>query len=143
MSRMLNDEKPDLETLAHFGVLGMKWGKTRTKGDTGQIRSAQRNFANERNKLWDQQSAAKKFKKGTKERAAADVKTGKLKVALLKNPDRVLAARLTRGEKVALAIISIAVPPALPGALATVVGSSVASRRIEKKQDDGAFDKKK
>lgn len=143
----MHDEKPELpteeEALAHYGVLGMKWGKSRAKADAGQVRSAQRSFDKKRTKYWDQQSAAKKHAKGTPERAQADKKSANMRVALLKDPDRVTAVRMTRGEKAAYLAMGLVVPPTLPVTALAIAGTSAASRRIEYKQDKGLYDKKK
>jgi hypothetical protein len=140
---MIHDSQPTLEELRHYGVLGMKWGKSRAKATGTEIRKARRDFEGKRADYWDAQKAVRKTtKRGSAEREAGNKKTADMRLALLKDPDRVTASRLTRGEKAiyaALAVTGVGTAPAL----VALAGTSAVSRRIEKKQDDGAYDKKK
>jgi len=148
---MTYDDKPDLpteeEALAHYGVLGMKWGKTRAKATTAQIKLARKNRDEQGTKLGDEHLKLEAMGKNDKGRRAQERKVANMQTAYLKNPDRVTAVRLTRGEKAAVTLFTLmsANPVGAPAAIANVavaVGSSAASRRIEYKQDKGAYDKK-
>ena len=134
MTQFVGFEKPSPEeSLEHYGVLGMKWGKTRAKANATQIRAARRNVMNAANKYHDQRDVVKSTKKGTAERAQAEKKLSKVKSDFYKNPDRVTAARLTRGEKAIVLILGG------PFGIGAVAGSSAASRRIERKQELGKY----
>jgi hypothetical protein len=89
------------------------------------------------NKVQDQRDKVRATKRGTPERDKANQKLNQMNVAFLKNPNRAVAARLTRGEK---AIAIILLTPA--GAAAAIGATSAISRRIEKRQDDKSYDKK-
>lgn len=125
------------DVLAHYGVLGMKWGKTRVRATGPQIRSARRSVQKSAIKVADAKSAVKAAPKGSAKRAKAETNLAKTKVDFLKNPDRVTAARLTRGEK---AVVALFLTPA--GAAGAIAGTSAVSRRIEFQQDTKAFNKK-
>lgn len=136
---MSETEQTPVDVLEHYGVLGMKWGKTRAKADAHQVRAARANIRTKTAQL-DQQAV--KMRKGSEsDRAAAAKKYGTMKTALLKNPDRVTAARLTRGEKylaVALGLTGLGTP----FTVGAIGATSARSRRIERKQDLGKYDKK-
>jgi hypothetical protein len=139
---MIDDDKPSLEELRHFGVLGMKWGKNRVKASSDEIRVARANVFKQQTML---ESHAKKVLRTTKgntpERAAGKEKLAEMRMDFLKNPDRVIAARLTRGEKAVTAMFALTgVGVVVP--VAAIAGTSAHSRRIERKQDLGKFDKK-
>lgn len=137
------DEKPTLEELMHYGVLGMKWGKTRTKAGSASINSARTRVTREKNAI-DKQQDVINNKRGKGEPFSRDSqKLANMKVSHLKNPDRVIAARLTRGEKVTLGLVGLLALPAAPVAVAAIAGTSAKSRRIERKQDLGKYDPKK
>lgn len=144
---MIHEDKPDLptpeEALAHYGVLGMKWGKSRAKAGSASIRSARARTTRQKNNI-DKQQDVINNKKGKGEAVSRDVqKLSSMKTSYLKNPDRVIAARMTRGEKVALGIVGLLALPAAPIAVGAIAGTSAQSRRIERKQDLGKYDKKK
>jgi hypothetical protein len=140
MTLNYGEEKPSLEELAHYGVLGMKWGQ-RKKATGREIRSARRRLSTKQNELFDKQDQVKTLAKGSTARSKGEKELGKMTTDFLKNPDRVTATRLTRGEKAAFLIISA--PSGGLGGLAAIATSSAISRRIEKKQDDKAYDKKR
>lgn len=145
---MYTQEKPDLEELAHHGVLGMKWGKTRAKASRSDIMSARTRNKSRTRKIERQESKINTLK-GKGQASKKEEKTlATMKSDYLKSPDRVIAARMTRGEKAATIIMGVGVgnvlaPVALPVAVAGVIGTSARSRRIESKQEDGAYGRKK
>jgi hypothetical protein len=123
------DEKPTPEQILHYGVAGMKWGQ-RKKATGPQIRQARKRLGSAQKELFKKQDQVKATGKGEKELA-------KMTTDFLKSPDRVTAIRLTRGEK----ILSLALGG--PVGVAAIAVTSAASRHTEKKQDEGAYDKKK
>jgi len=68
------------------------------------------------------------------QRAVKNLGVQKMKTARLKNPDRVLSTRMTRGEKAALLILFTPVI-----GIAAISGTSAQSRRIERKQDKNKY----
>lgn len=134
-------DKPSLEelALAHYGVMGMKWGQ-RKRATGAEIREARIRLAGKQENYARLASQRRKTAKGSGERAAVEKTMDRAKKDFLKDPDRVIATRMTRGEKAVAALLA----PATGGAtLSSILVSSAVSRRIEKKQDDGAYDKKK
>jgi len=133
---MLYEEKPTLNNaMIHYGVLGMKWGVTRQQARGGDIRAARARLVLERQKV--KQAKRKVSEASTaKDKAAAAQKHVDLKMGLLNNSDRVIASRLTTGEKVATALLFSPV-----GAAALIGTTSATSRRIEYKQDKGKYTK--
>jgi hypothetical protein len=133
MTTLLNAGNPSLdEALAHFGVLGMKWGRTRARGDAFDIRAARSNVAASAQRVHQAQKKANRIS-NPKERAKAQKKAKELKVSHLNNPDRVLAARLTRGEKAVAILLGV-------GTLG-IGATSATSRRIERKQELGKYNR--
>jgi hypothetical protein len=127
---MTHDEgKPSLESLAHHGVKGMRWGTTRVKASGREIRSARKRLGVEQDKLFTAQRAVKKTGTGHK---ALEKQTTKF----LNNPDRVTAVRLTKGEQVAQVLIGG------PLGLVAIGGTTAYSRTIEKKQATGAYNRR-
>lgn len=101
MSTFLNDVNPDLQdTLAHFGVKGMKWGVKRQqrKEKNQQIRDARQRIANKEAEIINLDRQANKAS-STKERARLDKLSTKKAVDLFNSPDHATAARMTSGEK--------------------------------------------
>ena len=103
---MYTEEKPDLEELAHFGVLGMKWGKTRAKATSADVRAARSRVRGTKMKIEKQQSKINTLKGKGKATKAEEQSLAKMKNDFLKNPDRVISARMTRGEKAATALLA-------------------------------------
>jgi len=130
---IVGEDKPSLETLAHFGVLGMKWGHRRSATGS-EIVDARRRIQIKQQQAELVRSSRKSTKKGTPERAKQDVKLNQMKASFLKNPDRVIASRLTRGEK-AIVVMLAATGVGAPFAVAAIGSTSAVSRRIEFKQD--------
>lgn len=126
---------PDGGTLEHYGVLGMKWGRSRARGDVHDIKAARLRVRGERATVENAKRKAVRVKDPAA-RANALAEANKVKVSALKNPDRVLAARLTRGEKIAVALLLT------PVGASTLIGiTSGTSRRIERKQETGKYDR--
>ena len=131
MTNFVGFEKPSPEeSLEHYGVLGMKWGKHRAKANGTQIRAARRNVRRQAEDVLDQRDKVKAKAKGSTDRAKEQKKLDKMKTNFLNNPDRVIAARLTRGEKIVAAIL---LTPA--GAAAAIGTTSAVSRAIEQRQE--------
>ena len=133
---IVGQDKPSLEdALTHYGVLGMKWGKTRMKGDARDIRTARRNLENKQNDIFNQHEVIKRTKRGSAERTAAKKKQDAMIKKYNNDPDRVLAARLTRGDKALMLVL------AGPFGLIPIASNSAFSRRIERKQETGGYKK--
>lgn len=140
MTVQFDEDKPSIDDVLHYGVLGMKWGKTRPKATGADIRNARVNLNAKQGELFKAQNDLKAKKKaGTATKKDQDA-VGKMTTDFLKNPDRAIAGRLTRGEKAVFAILAV---PTGGTSLLTIAGTSAISRRIERKQETGAYDKKK
>lgn len=140
--KIVGQDKPSLEdALQHYGVLGMKWGRTRMKGSTKDIRKAENRLRAKQQAIYNQEDKRDLTPNTGKQREIETAKLNKMMRDYDKSPDRVLASRMTRGEKAVLAVLSIPTfgIPYVMGVAAT----SAASRRIERKQETGAYDKKK
>lgn len=122
------------DSFAHYGVAGMKWGKSRAKGGRSEILAARGRVETNRKKAENELYKAANVK-GKEARNAALAEARKVKKENLKNPDRVLSSRLSRGEKVASVIILSPIGGAL-----LIGATSANSRRIERKQETGAYD---
>ena len=133
--RTIREVKPSLDELMHFGVLGMKWGHTRAKATGDQIRAARVATRKQVNKINTQRANFATAAKGTPKRDNEKVKLDVLEKIYKKNPERVVATRMTRGEKIVGVLLGG------PLGLAAIAGSSAVSRRIERKQELGKYDK--
>lgn len=118
--------------LEHYGVAGMKWGKHRAKADAYEIRSARARLQAKRHEYSQAKHEVRKTKRGSAERVAAKAHVAKIKSDFYKNPDRVTASRLTRGEKAIVALTG-------PLGWANIAATSAISRRIEQKQETGQY----
>lgn len=123
----------DEEYLQHVGVFGMKWGRSRAKGNSYDVRAARSRVAGQSIKLEGAKKKASRIK-DPKERTKAKSEVAKMKISNLNNPDRVLAARLTTGEKWIAALF-------VPGGITAIGVTSARSRRIERKQEKGKYNK--
>lgn len=138
---IIGQDKPSLEdALQHFGVRGMKWGIR--KGVGPEIRRARLNVANASSDIRAQKKIVRKTTdRGTAERAAGKKKVADMEMALLNNPDRATAMRMTRGEKATVLALNVVNPIGFASAAAVIGARSVASRVIAKKQKSGAYNK--
>lgn len=114
MRTIVGEEKPSLESLSHSGVKGMKWGVRKARPTTADIHNARQRQLGRANAAVSHPSGAK--------RAAAEKD-------FLTNEDRVTAARMTRGEKMAAVILAGPVGGAL------IVGNQIQVKRIARKTD--------
>jgi len=114
----------------------MKWGQRKT-GTGLQIRVARIHTS-------AQKSAIRKSKRATKKetdpekKAELAVTTGQLQTRYLKNPNRIIAARLTSGEKAVVALLGLT-GAGIPLATGVIAGTSARSRRIEYKQENKRY----
>lgn len=138
---IVGQDKPSLEdALKHYGVLGMKWGRTRVKGTSADVRDAREAIQVKSDRIDRQRENVVVAKRGSTERNKETAKLAKMVKDYNNDPDRVLAARMTRGEKAIIGILSI--PTLGIPYVAAVATSSGVSRRIERKQETGAYTKK-
>lgn len=130
---IVGQEKPSLHELSlqHFGVLGMKWGRRRMKGTSDQIVEARRRLRAKESNFRREEDKAELLDKGSAARAKQQKKLDQMEKDFNRDPARVLATRMTKGEK-AVALIF-----AGPFGLIPIAASSAVSRRIERKQDLG------
>lgn len=138
MATIVGYEQPDLDDLLHYGVLGMKWGKTRAKADTTSIKRARGRNQARRAQIKKQESKINTLKgKGQSYKKEEKTLSG-MKASYLKNPDRVIASRMTKGEKYTSVILGTLLtgPVGLTAATAAIVGTSARSRAIENRLDN-------
>lgn len=124
---MTGYEEQDPNDLEHVGVLGMKWGHRKT-GTSNQIVRARGNVWAQRNSIRRQESKVSNSS-SDKLHGAETVKLNKMKADYLRNPNRIIAARMTTGGKVVTTILFG------PIGLGAIAGTSARSRVIENKQD--------
>lgn len=129
------EDKPSIDTLVHFGVLGMKWGH-RTKAGPSQIHGARKRVAKDNIAFEAQKIKVGQQKKNSRAHVTESKKLAVMKADRLRNPDRVISTRMTRGEKfAALALSVLAAPVALPVAVGAIGVTSAKSRTRERKLD--------
>lgn len=137
-----DDEKPSLDVLAHMGVLGMKWGQRKSANGT-DIRAARNRLSTRVAGYNVQRDKVLATEKGSAQRKKGEAKLKEMNTSFLKDPDRVIASRMTRGEKAVAILLSVGTAGIVsPAALGSIAVSSAVSRRIEQKQDTKAYDKK-
>src|SRR5665811_1157654 len=123
-------ENPSIEEfMEHYGVLGMHWGVTRARATSRNVRSSRNQITRKREALNKKSDQVHRNASGTPARKAGTKELAKMRMDYLKDPDRVTAARMTTGEKVAIALFLTPV-----AAAAAIAGTSARSRRIEYKQ---------
>jgi hypothetical protein len=147
-----------MSELQHFGVKGMKWGVHNVADAvsektgmqiTGRQKATGKQIKAARKRLEGQSKVYKReFRKYDK---LADTSTQKKQLeaslrkreqAYLKSPDRVIANRLTTGEKFLTAYFAAGTGGLGAGvAASTIATTSAVSRRIEYKQKHGAYNK--
>lgn len=125
---MTGYEEQDPNDLEHVGVLGMKWGHRKT-GTGGQIYAARGRVKRQRSDIANQKIVVNKSSNDVNAHNKQTVKLNEMKSSYLKNPDRVISARMTNGEKVVAFFLTG------PVALGAIAGTSARSRAIENKQD--------
>ena len=143
---MIVAEKPGSpgEVLEHFGTKGMKWGVRRAETKATVARK-NANFKR-RNPTSGQKADAirlaratsrVKYEKATRNK---DTKEGRkaARKAYLNDPDRAIALRTTRGEKIVFGLLASTGVATLP--IAALAGGMYAYRRkVEKKQARGGY----
>lgn len=131
------------EFLAHFGVKGMRWGHRKSApsgrqgGKTYGERSALRDQVNAQ-QLRSNVASTKAALTVGKNRKAVKEAAHKQRLDYLRNPDRVTAATMTRGEKRATIILtSLTMSPL--AAVATVGVQNAYANRVEYKQKNNKY----
>jgi hypothetical protein len=128
---IVGDDKPSLEELYHYGVMGMKWGQ-RKKATGADIYKARRQVNAYRTVRAIATQRRNESAAGSKERDRMEKTLERIEKDYEKDPARAIAVRMTRGEKFAAGLLAL---PTGGLSLASIVVSSAASRRIEYKQD--------
>lgn len=139
---IVGQEKPSLEDLSHFGVKGMQWG-VRKKVTGAEIKGARRRLAKQSKAYRKERRMVDKTAKGSSARKLGEKKLEEMHRAYLKNPDRVTALRLTKGEKAVQLLFTPLTGIGIATSAAALGGSAIASRRVAYKQATGAYDKTK
>jgi hypothetical protein len=127
------------DVLAHYGVMGMKWGQ-RKQADAHDIRAARFRLQAKSEQYRQLQKKVNKTPRGSAQRTAGKAKLHQQKVSFLKNPDRVVATRMTRGEKAVALLLTL--PVGGVAGVAAIGATSAISRRIEYKQQNGGYNNK-
>ena len=143
------EEKPSLEELAleHFGVKGMRWGVVKSKladakAPRGKVIRKARRSVNKQERKILRKDIGRIFTVNKAKRAQKNSDLAKMKLNLLNDPDRATAARITRGEKIALTLFTAPTVAGVAGT-AAILGASTAKRKIiEKRQREGFYNKR-
>lgn len=142
---IVGQDKPSLSELAHYGVKGMHWGITTNRGNAAtkaEATAARRNLKKKSTQYRKDFRRYDKLKDGSPAKAALEAKLRKQHEDYLKDPERIIAARMTRGEKFSTGLLSTPGGLASMGiAAASIATTSVVSRRIDYKQKTGAYNK--
>ena len=141
MSRIVGQDKPSLEDLTHYGVAGMKWG-VRKGPSRAEIKTARKNVRSQAREIHrESRNVRRTTKRGTSERMAGRLRVDLMKASLIDNPDRAVAAKLTRGEKFLIGSLGLGVsiatanPIGAVNAAGAIAGRSLTSRAIRKQQE--------
>ena len=131
------------EFLAHYGVKGMRWGhrKSAPGAGAGGMTRHQRNEI--RNRVNAQQlrsnvASTKAALTVGKNRKAKKEAAHKQRLEYLRNPDRVTAATMTRGEKLFYAAFTSATASPL-AATTGILATNAYANRVEYKQKHGMY----
>lgn len=127
-------EKPDTPqqvVLAHYGVQGMKWGVRTKKSTTSEIKDARARQGSRQREFVRSIDTLNRVSAGTNKKATdtAAKKAVKIQKEFLTSEDRVVAARATKGEKIAHVLLLG------PGALVTLPLNKVHEKAVEKSVD--------
>lgn len=130
MTEFVGAEKPSLSELviSHYGVKGMKWGEHKAKPTGHDIKEARRSVHNQFSEIRNQKRANKFDRKAGRDTSKGEAKVAKMTSKLLKDPDRITASRLTRGEKAAAIILLT------PAGAAGFIGGAALGRQLVKKE---------
>lgn len=132
------------DALEHFGVKGMKWGQRKAKPTTSKILDARALTVGRQRELrraTDQLNLAVAKSPNSKETKKAAKELAQLQADYLKNPDRATQWRMTKGEKLALAVLAVGVPGVGTGAAAGVVAARTVRRKAVER-DVAKYNKK-
>lgn len=136
----MTPEKPSLEELAHFGVLGMKWGR-RKSATAGEIVTARKSLKAKSSAYRKNYKKLDNYAPGSVKRKVFEKKLNEQHQAYLKDPKRAIASRMTRGEKISSLMLGNTTLAGTVISVGTIAATSAASRRIEFKQDRGDYNK--
>jgi hypothetical protein len=135
-----------IEKKTGYAVVG------RQKANTKQIEEARQRLQKQNDDYRGEYKKYKKAAKGGDYKAKLEAGLRKREQDFMKDPDRVIAMRMTRGEK-AMAILGgisstlgtsgLAAPVAATAVGGSIAGMSAASRKIEQKQRTGAYNKQR
>lgn len=128
MGKIFGDAKPSLEELAHHGVKGMQWGVRKTRSTSAEIHTA-RARQTSRHETLRRLTKTAQTAKSPSVRAAAAKQQQKVTKDILTNEDRVVAARMTTGEKAAHLILLG------PVSMVTLTAAGDRARRTERMTD--------
>lgn len=138
---MISVEKPGspTEILEHHGTKGMKWG-VRNKSSDSSFNKANPTSRDKATAIY--RARARSDTRHTTYVTSKGAERKKAKLIYLNHPDRATALRMTRGEKIVVAVLAGAFAPTVvvPAAAATSVGGQRLMRRhVERKQARGGY----
>jgi hypothetical protein len=101
VSRIVGQDKPDILTMIHSGVKGMKWGVRKKTSTSSEIKDARVRQAVRERRLASATDQLNLVSAGSNAAAkkAAVKKFQQAHKDLLTSEDRVVAARMTKGDK--------------------------------------------
>lgn len=133
---------PSLDELTHFGKKGMRWGVRKDYPSGKTIREARRSTNAQRGDIMAKRGKLALHAVLGKPTGRDKTNLSKAKLKYLKNPDRLVAAKLTKGESVTAVVLALSGVGTVP--IATFVASNtVGSRIVSKRQQSGYYDRKK